>query len=209
MNVSWHCHASSVCLCNDLPVPGSKSALELTRPICESHKASSQCLRDPADALPKPVSAASVQYKPAKRDRQNPIIQQTPPAVTDSPPQTAAVPMQPQDNPFPAAAVPNQHQDPPLRDLDSARDEQPSETSVNFVAAAMSRMATQGVSGLGMGRQDTSRQDIGRQDSMLPSESRKLAHLALCAKEMPPKVPTSFGMPQNSRSPVNLITSMS
>ena len=206
MHVSCHCHASSIRLCTDSPVPGSSSALKSARPCFESHKASSQALHHPADALPKPASGAAVQHKPAKHEGRIAIVPQTLPAVADSPHQTAAVPMQPQDNPFLAPAVPSQP--PPLRDLDSPRDEQSSETSVDFVAAAMSRTVTQDVSGLGMGRQDTSRQGMGRQGSMLPSESRELAHLALCAKEMPPKVPTSFGMLQNSRSPVNLITCM-
>lgn len=56
-------------------------------------------------------------------------------------------------------------------------------SGADFLASAMSRLGSRDVFGQGSGGQG-----LDRQGSMLPSESRKLAHLALRAKEAPRQV---------------------
>lgn len=85
------------------------------------------------------------------------------------------------DRRFQLPAVPIQLQTPPERDPESPADEQPTllaQPSVEFVTAAMSKLGSLNIFGQGM----------GSQGSMLPSESRKLAHLALRAQDVPEKV---------------------
>ena len=122
-------------------------------------------------ALPKPAEGSALLLDSSRRRSQSPDVQRIPPATGD--------------HPFLLPTVPIQLQSPPETDPESPAEEQSIlliQPSVDFVTAAMSKLGSLNIYG----------QSMGSQGSMLPSDSRKLAHLALRAKDVPVRVPDTY-----------------
>ena len=122
-----------------------------------------------AVATPKAALSSAIE-EPTEQTRQGSAVPKIPSLLHGHP-------FQP-----PAAAL--KLQDAPERDPESPAEEVPvgptllAQPSVEFVTAAMSNLGSLDVFGQGM----------GSQSSMLPCESRKLAHLVLRANDVPEKV---------------------